>query len=193
MPPQSLKWGTRRGCQPDRTASCADGRLLRVRLTEFALFLSYCASDSRFRLRECALEMAIYCASGRLLLCAATPTQILVGWGHRLSEISIGVWWSPTGAGYGLRYRILRYRPSVTASSALVPSTSTGRRCNRTACRACWCRCPSERPPCQAAGRRGACKRGWQRCAIPSPWRSVQPRPRNPSPGADRSCAPDPG
>jgi hypothetical protein len=41
----------RQGCQPEQMASCAVDRLLRVRLTERALCLSYCASKARFRLR----------------------------------------------------------------------------------------------------------------------------------------------
>jgi hypothetical protein len=41
----------RRGCQLDRMASCASDHLLRVRLTECALCLNYCASNGRFLLR----------------------------------------------------------------------------------------------------------------------------------------------
>jgi hypothetical protein len=46
------------------------------RLTEFALCLSYCASGGRFRLSQCAPEMAIYCASGRSALRAATANGL---------------------------------------------------------------------------------------------------------------------
>jgi hypothetical protein len=38
-----------------------------------ALCLHDCASDADFRLRECAPETALYCASGVASLCAARP------------------------------------------------------------------------------------------------------------------------
>ena len=51
---------------------CASRRLLRVRLTERALRLCYCAPEARFRLSRCALEIGLFCASSGSSLLAAT-------------------------------------------------------------------------------------------------------------------------
>jgi hypothetical protein len=55
--------------------SCATGDLLRVRLTECALCLNDCASDSCFSVSQCASKLVVlYCASATFRLRAATLT-----------------------------------------------------------------------------------------------------------------------
>ena len=56
--------------------SCVGDGTLRVRLTKRALCLNDCASKARFRLRCCAPEESLYCASRRSSLPAATATHI---------------------------------------------------------------------------------------------------------------------